>query len=78
MHNSFQGGVLKGYQAWVTSGFREPAACDAARDYLVHLRGECGTLPIFPSDVKARHDRVGELGRSSAGPCRGSIKRRFS
>jgi|GEM_PF-293759 len=38
MHNSFQGGVLKGYQAWVTSGFREPAACDAARDYLAHLR----------------------------------------
>ncbi|MCX6844783.1 MAG: hypothetical protein NTX53_21175 [candidate division WOR-3 bacterium] len=38
MHNSFQGGVLKGYQAWVTSGFREPAACDAARDYLTHLR----------------------------------------
>ena len=47
MHNSFRDGVLKGYQAWVTSGFREPTAADCVREYLTHL----STPPADPNGL---------------------------
>jgi len=56
MFNSFHGAVMKAYQAWVASGFREPATCEAARDFLVHLRtppADPGVKTLWPHQLEA-------------------------
>jgi hypothetical protein len=47
MFNSFQPAVLRPFQAWVASRFREPKVEDCVRDYLIHL----STPPADPNDL---------------------------
>lgn len=58
MFNSFHGNILKGYQAWLTSGFRTPVVPERVRDYLLHLAVES---PAGKYETLWRHQREAVL-----------------